>query len=173
MFDELKEYERLANVMKQALESGESQGEVTADGTTLRFQKNPRPGVRLHIEPKPGGEAAGRFEGTVYDEAPDRPQGYPSELPFLADLACMVMVVPGREDAATVQWQVEDSKATADQLARLSEAEGWVPSKQSLKAPSFLPIGLVLLERGDRTRLILHTSMGSKSVVMLIDGASR
>ncbi|NIR45797.1 MAG: hypothetical protein GWN99_15295 [Gemmatimonadetes bacterium] len=172
MFDDMKEYERLATVMKKALESGEDEGEVTDNGSTLRFKKNPAPGIRLRIEPKPGDEGARRFEGTVYDAAPDRPEGYPDQLPFLPDQACMVMTVPGTS-GASVQWQVDDAQATAGELERLSEADGWQPSEQSVKAPSFLPIGLTLLQRGDDARLIIHTSVGSKSAVMLLDGVRR
>ena len=166
---DMKLYERVASVMKTALESDAETGEVEVDGQVLQFTKNPAPGIRLKVEPAPGAETGNAVYSTVFEPAESTPNGYPAGVPFLAGRVAAVITVPGAAEGVNVQWQVEDPKVAAKELVELSESEGWTRQKKDLKIPLFLPIGIALLEHDDRTRTIIDTSVGSRGVVMLME----
>jgi hypothetical protein len=168
---DMKVCERVATVMKTALESDEETGVVEVDGQALQYTKKPAPGIRLKVEPAPGAEAGSAVYSTVFEPAESMPNGYPAGIPFLAGRVAAVITVPGETEGVNVQWQVEDPKAAAKELVDLSESDGWTRQKKGLKIPLFLPIGIALLERDDRTRTIIDTSVGSRGVVMLMEVA--
>jgi len=170
VIQDMKKFELLANVMKTALESPDDSGEVEIEDQVLQFRKNPAPGIRLRVEPAPGGAAEGAVFATVFEQSEARPSDYPSGIPFLSGLVAAVLTVPGETQTTNVQWHVEDAKVTAEELTRVCESEGWERAKKAPKIPLFLPIGLAVFERDEMSRVIMHTSVGSKGVVMLMEG---
>ncbi len=173
MIQDMKKYELLANVMKAALESPDESGTVTIEGQVLQFEKNPAPGIRLLVEPPPGAEGTGAVKATVFEGSDAPHDSYPSGIPFLAGQVSAVLTVPGESKATNVQWHVEDAKATAEELGQLCESDGWARAKKSPKIPLFLPIGFVVYEREELSRVIMHTSVGDKGVVMLMEGPTK
>lgn len=166
---EMKDFERLATAMKLAMESDADEGTLEFEGQTLHYIKHPAPGIRLRLEPPPEGESAGALQATVFEASEAPPDEYPAVLPFLQGYAAAVIGAPAAAGALSVQWQVEDAKAAADEVVRTCESEGWVSSTEKPKLPLFLPIGIAVLERAGRSRAVLHAAMGSKSFVMLLD----
>jgi hypothetical protein len=169
MMKEMKDFERLATAMKLAMESDADEGTLELEGQAINYRKRPAPGIRLRLEPPVDGAAGGTLRATVYEAASSPPDEYPAELPFLPGYSSAVIGVPAAGGTLSVQWQVNDAKAAAEEIARACEGDGWVRSPEKPKVPLFLPIGLTLLERAGRSRAVLHASMGSKSFVMLLE----
>jgi hypothetical protein len=169
----MKKFELLANVMKTALESPDDSGEVEIEGQVLQYRKDPAPGVRLRVEPTPGAGPEGALFATVFEQSEAPPNDYPSGIPFLAGRVAAVLTAPGETRTTNVQWHVEDAKVTAEELNQLCESEGWVRAKKAPKIPLFLPIGFAVFERDEMSRVVMHTSVGSKGVVMLMEGPKK
>lgn len=173
MIPNMKKFELLANVMKAAVESPDAAGEVEIEGQVLQFRKSPAPGIRLRVEPPRGAESEAALNATVFEGSDAPPDDYPSGIPFLAGRVSAVLTVPGEANTTNVQWHVEDPKAAAEELGQLCESDDWVRAKKSPKIPLFLPIGFVVYEREEMSRVVMHTSVGDKGVVMLMEGPKR
>ena len=137
---------------------------VDKAGHRWHIRQRPRPGVRMTME---------RVEGrntqlTIYDAATDRPDGYPGELPFMANAVAMVGEVPSTPTAQMVVWsEMPDAREFAQQVQELSMGEGWEITRPFTDFAGF-PIAMSELKSRGQRRIVSLMSTGTEAAVTLM-----
>jgi hypothetical protein len=140
------------------------------EGGEFRIVKEPEPGVSLRLTPSTDG-----IEGptsTIWEASAERPTGYPVELPFLPDRVSAVTAGP--ENAYfSVHWhKLEEASEVVSQLIAESVAEGW-ERLDPTPFPTAAPLQVDRLERGNRERVLMATTLRSEGLVMLIESEAK
>jgi len=134
----------------QAAVAGAKEGSFDLpDGTRMIVEKPDTPGVKAVLRSSSGNGML----VTVYDELDQRPDGYPSAMPFLRGLACAAGEEPGGKTFAT-WFGLKDLDAAFAQVESESLNAGWTRSGD---APSGGMFGM---------REVTYTMPGSKRQIM-------
>lgn len=143
---------------------------TTPDGRVYTKRSAPAPGVRTTLDATLPGAAPQRVL-TIFEPVPERPAGYPAELPFVPGAAAIVnhalKTIP---PAIMVLWaELSDAAAVDSALLELSVADGWVVTAE----PAAFAPGLAApreLRRGTERRLLsrVPAEHGGGSSVMLM-----
>jgi len=137
------------------------------DGTPLRVLKRPEPGVELRAEPvTEGGDS---FTMTVWEAAPQRPAGYPADLPFVPDIPVSLAswAAKGRS-GRQIHWEdVDGAQAVASQIVEQSLSDEWeAPGSEGPFAPPGMDI--THLTRRGASRLIMTHGAPSAAVATIV-----
>jgi hypothetical protein len=163
-----KLHERLREAVAKA---GPGAGFAVLSEPGFAIDKEPEPGVGIRMRFGTGTEDG--FTTTMYNPSPERPRGWPGEIPFLADLGGSLTLFerPGR--GFSVQWfEVPDTKAALSDLLGQSVAEGWrvVETPPSPPLPPHLVRGQYLLfERGKLTRTVTCVVAKGLGMIQLVE----
>ncbi len=134
------------------------------------IEKDPEPGVGMRMRFGAGTEDG--FTTTMYAPSPERPLGWPREVPFLAGVGGSLTLFhrPGR--GFSVQWfKVPDPAAGLKELVDQSAAEGWrVVATPTASLPPHMVLGEhVLLERGELQRTLMSVAAKDLGMIQLVE----
>ncbi len=135
----------------------------------LSVEKEPEPGVGMRMRFGAGTDDA--FSTTMYAPGPDRPSGWPADVPFLPGVAGSLTLFERADRGCSVQWfHVPDPSAALNDLAEQCVADGWrVQDAPDLPPP--MPAGsrVVVLGRGERQRTLMSVVAQDVGIVQLVE----
>ena len=115
-------------------------------GEQMRLRRSPEPGVSAIVESL---ETHGPVQCITWEPAAVPPNGYPADLPFLADRVVMFSSVNGNRQLQWYQAEPQD----ADQIAAGLRDGDW--SETTLPMASMPGMFIRPFRRGDRQRIIV------------------
>ncbi len=138
------------------------------------IEKEPEPGVGMRMRFGAGTEDA--FTTTMYAPSPERPRGWPGEIPFLAGVGGSLTLFdrPGR--GFSVQWfTVPDPAAGVKELVDQSVAGGWrvMDAPISPLPPHMVRGEYVLLERGELQRTVMSVVAKQLAMIQLVERSAK
>ena len=153
---------------------------IAKGGVDAGFGVLQEAGFGIDREPEPGGGmrvrlgdgTADAFTTTMYNPSPERPAGWPAEVPFLAGVGGSLTLFdqPGR--GFSVQWfKVPDTKAALKHLEDQCVATGWrVVDTPASPLPPHMALGQhVLLERDDVQRTLMSVAAMDVGMIQLVE----
>jgi hypothetical protein len=153
------EMEALKSDIARAMESGAQRSTVQFADGELVLERTSDGGLTVSA---PGQPSASRF----FMGAPERPAGYPADLPFVPDEPVMVSIP--RENASSLTWFApRDPDQVFAQLEQQTVADGWQLShRHELKE---MPILQLAYQKGHVQRMVLLSLPGVVTVLQKLD----
>jgi hypothetical protein len=155
-----------AKVMAAAFSGGAPGTEIAApDGSRMRVEQPDQPGVERMLR---GGSEEGEWSMRLYKATPQRPEGFPEDMPFLVNEAFCVMQF-SNDKTMLVWWGMRGADRIGKELAAQSEANGWAHTgtdevasdiQTQLNAMGIKQEGETNLQKGNRVRSIMSSSFG-------------
>lgn len=134
------------------------------------IDKEPEPGVGMRMRFGTGTEDG--FTTTMYDPSPERPRGWPGEIPFLAGIGGSLTLFESPGRGLSVQWfKVPDTTAALKDLLDQSVAEGWrvVDTPPSPLPPHMVRGQYMRFERGRLKRTVTSVVAKDLGMVQLVE----
>jgi hypothetical protein len=95
-------------------------------------------------------ETHAEVSAATWEATPRRPEGYPAEIPFLADCVATMLTVRG---STTMEWD-GIAPRSVEALARELVDSGWVET--TLPDSSMPGMTIRPFRRGERQRVLIH-----------------
>lgn len=158
----------------ERIKSGASMEEelVLPDGETIRLSRDEAAPEGFSIESTKGGRS---FRARAYGPLPERPSGYPADLPFIAGCPVSISVVvkaDGSEEARNAAWmKPPDPESTLDAIREQLRATGWVEGEASHSSSHLGHTRTLLFSRDGAERAVALMSFGEMSQIMLFEKA--
>ena len=144
--------------------SDEPVTEIEIQGRRLIVERNPEPGVLVRMRPADGSSPS---TVSLHFEALDqRPPSYPAWLPFIPGHEASVAVW-GDPEIGAVSWpEVNNPDDVITPLLEILRQEGWT-GEETRTGRGSAPVEFLAFERDGRRCMVMSSSVGGESVVML------
>jgi hypothetical protein len=163
--------EHLADKLREAVsKGGAAAGFELLSKAGFAVEKEPEPGVGMRTRFGTGTEDG--FTSTLYTATPERPSGWPADIPFLPGIPGSLTLFdrPGR--GFSVQWwKVPDPSAAAQLVISECLAAGWRRREgpEAMPTPGLPGLQTIVLERDEAERHLSSASLKAFGFVQLTE----
>lgn len=163
--------QQLRDKIREAVEKGGPSAAFDAlSALGVAVEKDPEAGVGIRM--RSGAGTPDGFTTTMYAAAPERPAGWPADIPFLPNVGGSMTLFdqPGR--GFSVQWwKVPDPSAASQLILNECVAAGWRRNDAPVAtSPVSLPgMQTIVLERGEVTRIVSSLPVTGIGLVQLLE----
>jgi len=163
--------QKLQERLREAVaKGGPDAGFAVLSEAGFAIDKEPEPGVGMRMRFGTGTDDA--FTTSMYKPSPERPAGWPGQVPFLAGVGGSLTLFDSPRRGFSVQWfKVPDATAASKDLVAQCLASGWrLVDTPAAPLPPHMVLGqYILLERGEVQRTLMSVVAKDLAMIQLVE----